>query len=218
MGLWKKIKQKVQHSFNNLIFCETQIWSTTLCWNSYKCLRLWNESLRKFLQKNLESVSFINQRSICGWEKCLFKFEILWPVHSSPLNQVLIQCIHQLVNPPTKSNGQPPSLSLVVSLRAKQLEIVHFYIWTFVYPNKILVYLSWEWNTRFGANLKKLFFRKICSKCVTFLNVFSAFLHEKCWKWLFWPGFGVRSTQMLVEIYNNWAWVGRLCTPMKLCM
>ena len=22
------------------------------------------------------------------------------------------------------------------------------------------------------------------------------------WKWLFWPGFGVRSTQMLVEIYN----------------
>ena len=90
-----------------LFFCETQIWSATLCWNSYKCLRLWNESLRKFLQKNLESVSFINQHSICVWGICLFKFEILWPVHSSPLNQLLIQ----LVNPHTKFIGQPASLS-----------------------------------------------------------------------------------------------------------
>ena len=26
---------------------------------------------------------------------------------------------------------------------------------------------------------------------------------KKRWKWLFWPAFGVRSTQMLVEIYNK---------------
>ena len=27
----------------------------------------------------------------------------------------------------------------------------------------------------------------------------SAFLHKKCWKWLFWPAFGVRSTKMPIQ-------------------
>ena len=31
---------------------------------------------------------------------------------------------------------------------------------------------------------------------------FLAFKHKKCWKWLFWPAFGVPSTQTLVKIYN----------------
>ena len=50
-----------------------------------------------------------------------------------------------------------------------------------------------------------MFFAKFCCK-------FLAFLHKKCWKWLFWPSFGVRSTQTLVKIYNN-LFLGAACTP-----
>ena len=48
--------------------------------------------------------------------------------------------------------------------------------------------------------LKKVFFAKFCFK---FLAFFFAFLHKKCWKWLFRLTFWVCSTQTLVEIYNN---------------
>ena len=34
--------------------------------------------------------------------------------------------------------------------------------------------------------------------------IFSAFWHKKCWIWLFWLAFEVRSTQTLVEIYNKY--------------
>ena len=27
-------------------------------------------------------------------------------------------------------------------------------------------------------------------------------MQQKCWKWLYWPAFGLRSTQTLVKIYN----------------
>ena len=54
-------------------------------------------------------------------------------------------------------------------------------------------------NQCFGANLKNLFFAKFCCKFLAFL----AFLHKKCWKWLFWPAFWVRTTQTLVKIYNT---------------
>ena len=55
----------------------------------------------------------------------------------------------------------------------------------------------------FWCKLKKTFFAKFCTKMVTFLNVFSAFKHKNCWKWLFQPGFGVLTTQTLVEIYTT---------------
>ena len=63
-------------------------------------------------------------------------------------------------------------------------------------------------HQRFGANLKNLPFAKICCKFLAFLG----FLHKKCWKWLFWPAFGVRSIQTLVEIYNRgmFFWDGKL--------
>ena len=54
-------------------------------------------------------------------------------------------------------------------------------------------------DQRFGENLKNLFLAEICCKFLALL----AFLHTKCWKWLFQPAFGVRSTQTLVEIYNR---------------
>ena len=44
-----------------------------------------------------------------------------------------------------------------------------------------------------------MFFAKFCCKFLALL----AFLHKKCWKWLFRPAFGVHSTQTLVEIYNR---------------
>ena len=53
--------------------------------------------------------------------------------------------------------------------------------------------------------LKKHYFAKFCTKFVAFLpfQLFSASLHKKCWKWLFWPAFGVRSNQTLVKINNK---------------
>ena len=49
-------------------------------------------------------------------------------------------------------------------------------------------------DQHFVANLKNPFFAKFCSKFVTFFCIFSAFLHKKCWKWLFPP---------LVEIHHK---------------
>ena len=56
-------------------------------------------------------------------------------------------------------------------------------------------------------------FLPICTHlCIIWFNIqinklcffpFSASLHEKGWKSIFWPVFGVRSTQTLVEIFNN---------------
>ena len=37
----------------------------------------------------------------------------------------------------------------------------------------------------------------------SYFCIFLAFQHKKFWKWLFWPAFGVPSTQTLVEIYNK---------------
>ena len=50
---------------------------------------------------------------------------------------------------------------------------------------------------------KKNYFAKFCIKFIIFFYVFSAFLHKKCWKWLFRPAIGVRSTLALVKIYNT---------------
>ena len=54
-------------------------------------------------------------------------------------------------------------------------------------------------DQRFCANSKKLLFAKFYCKFFAFLS----FMPLKHWKLLFWPAFGVRSTQMLVEIYNS---------------
>ena len=53
-------------------------------------------------------------------------------------------------------------------------------------------------DQRLGANSKNQFLLQICY----FFCFFLAFLHKKCWEWLFRPAFGVRSTQTLVKIYN----------------
>ena len=37
------------------------------------------------------------------------------------------------------------------------------------------------------------------------ISYFFGFLPLLCWKWLFRPEFGVRSTQTLVKIYNSWS-------------
>ena len=55
-------------------------------------------------------------------------------------------------------------------------------------------------DQHFGSNLKKQFFY-ILLQISNFFAFFS-FLAQKNRKCIFWPAFGVRSTQMLVEIYN----------------
>ena len=59
--------------------------------------------------------------------------------------------------------------------------------------------------------LRLLGFRSnLCESSFLFANdffaanflLFVAFCSKKCWKWQFWPAFGVCSTQTLVKIYN----------------
>ena len=75
-----------------------------------------------------------------------------------------------------------------------------FYLWkhekNFIFwGNKILDQLS-------RADLKNPFFPEFYYKFLAFFPNFSAFCHSKRVKWRFQTGFGVRSTQALVETYN----------------
>ena len=68
--------------------------------------------------------------------------------------------------------------------------------WIFKYFKCLNVLRS---SSKFPVYLKNTF---LPWKVVKHYN-FGSFLGKKRWKWLFRPVFGVRSTQMLVKIYNN---------------
>ena len=70
-----------------------------------------------------------------------------------------------------------------------------------------LLYIStrgWVLRTpNAGRNIHIHFQHFLCTNFLLFLHFFSFAAQKKRWKLLFWPGFGLRSTQTLVEIYNN---------------
>ena len=93
------------------------------------------------------------------------------------------------------------------------------YISTSVWPKVIMFYnFSWakrsflrkswlfggikHWTSVWVLTQKNVFLLNFTTNLLLFLR-FSAFLHKKHWKWLFWLGFGMRSTQTLVKIYNK---------------
>ena len=95
------------------------------------------------------------------------------------------------------------SISLMLSI-FKEIEDCQATRLTTRPPLLVKSFFFWELNSRpaFGANLKKQFFTKFCTKFVIFLH-FSALYLKKNWKWLYWPVLWVRSTQKLVEISNR---------------
>ena len=68
---------------------------------------------------------------------------------------------------------------------------------------KYSVFLYFQSTSVLVPAQNKVFFEKFCCK---YLSFFKLFITKKCWKWLFWPAFGVCSTQMLVKIYNRHVW------------
>ena len=75
-------------------------------------------------------------------------------------------------------------------------------LWFLVNVRKKLFFLGIKQSTSVLVQTQKnwVFFAWFWIKVLHFL----AFQHKKHWKLLFWPAFGVRSTQTLVEIFNKW--------------
>ena len=80
----------------------------------------------------------------------------------------------------------------------------------YFYPWKVVKTYEKLWirtlKQHFGAKSKKPVFCKILQLFFYFFALFKQFSRKKCWKWLFWPAFGVPSTQTLFQIYNTLFW------------